>query len=160
MALLQRSDSALNHTDGYWKLWFSRGSWWWQRSETKTLEWLRLKAVVCRCHDPSQPSMSVTVPALKGKQHRHTPTRRQYSGKTILVLWKTPDETTGDHRPKSNTAALTALTVRPSNLTILNTTVTFQPRVKRWNNSLYLKLLRTISFLLLLFSWQLLRTLK
>lgn len=25
VALLQRSDSALNHTDGYWKLWFSRG---------------------------------------------------------------------------------------------------------------------------------------
>jgi len=53
--------------------------------DQKQQEWLRLKTVVCRCHDPSQHSMSVIVPH---STHTHTPTPPHFSS------W---DQTRGKH---------------------------------------------------------------
>jgi len=57
--------------------------------DQKQQEWLRLKTVVCRCHDPSQHSMSVIV---LHSTHTHTHTHTHSHSTTLLLM--RPDEGT------------------------------------------------------------------
>lgn len=111
VASLQPSDSALNHTDGYWKLWFSRGH---DDGKDERPETTRVTQAKGRCVPLPRPLSNeheCYCTSAEGQTARHIPTRRQYSENTIRFLWKRPGETSGDHRQKPNTAALTAVTL-------------------------------------------------